>query len=181
MEVSPSGLGELLILSPQKFEDERGFFFEAWRQEAFDKLVGRNVVFVQENVSFSRRGVLRGLHFQRDPHAQGKLVSVPSGTIFDVAVDLRSGSRTFGRHFATELSSGHHRMLWIPEGFAHGFLVLSETAVVHYKTTRPYAPDCEGGIRWNDPDLAISWPLEGGQPLVSAKDAAAPLFAEFVP
>jgi dTDP-4-dehydrorhamnose 3,5-epimerase len=178
MESFPVSIEGLLLLAPRKFEDDRGYFFEAWRQDVFDKLAGREIVFRQDNVSFSRRGVLRGLHFQREPQTQGKLVSVPEGRIFDVAVDLRPGSRTFGRHMAAVLSSEDHRMLWIPEGFAHGFLVLSATALVHYKTTRPYAPQCEAAIRWNDPALAISWPLGGGEPLVSAKDASAPFFSE---
>jgi len=178
MEIIATGIEGVLLLAPRKFEDDRGFFFEAWRQDTFDELVGRNVGFVQDNVSFSGRGVLRGLHFQREPQAQGKLVSVPAGKIFDVAVDLRPGSRTFGRHVTAELSADDHRMLWIPEGFAHGFLVLSETAIVNYKTTRPYAPGLEGAIRWNDPDLAIPWATEGRHPLVSSKDAAAPFFSE---
>lgn len=177
MEIFPAGIEGLFFLSPRRFGDDRGFFFEAWRQDVFDRLTGQEIVFRQDNVSLSRRGVLRGLHFQREPQAQGKLVSVLSGKIFDVAVDLRPGSSTLGRHVAAELSSDDQRMLWIPEGFAHGFLVLSETALVHYKATRPYAPESEAAIRWNDPDLAIPWPLDGGQPIVSAKDAAAPFFS----
>ena len=178
MEINSLGIEGLLLLSPRKFEDERGFFFEAWRKDAFDRLIGRSIDFVQDNVSFSRCGVLRGLHFQREPHAQGKLVSVSSGRIFDVAVDLRRGSPTFGRHAAVELSSQDSRMLWVPEGFAHGFLVLSDEATVHYKTTRPYAPEHEGAVRWNDPELAIEWPLDGKKPIISPKDAAAPTLAK---
>jgi dTDP-4-dehydrorhamnose 3,5-epimerase len=178
MESFPVSIEGLLLLAPRKFEDDRGYFFEAWRQDVFDKLAGREIVFRQDNVSFSRRGVLRGLHYQRAPQAQGKLVSVSSGKIFDVAVDLRTDSPSFGRHVALELSAEDQRMLWIPEGFAHGFLVLSQTAMVHYKTTRPYAPDLEGAIRWNDPDLAIPWPMGSAKPLLSPKDEAAPLFKE---
>ena len=173
MEVTSLGMEGLLLLSPRKFEDERGFFFEAWRKDAFDRLIGRSIDFVQDNVSFSRGGVLRGLHFQREPAAQGKLVSVSSGRIFDVAVDLRLGSLTFGQHAAVELSSQDNRKLWVPEGFAHGFLVLSEEATVHYKTTHPYAPEHEGAVRWDDPDLAIEWPLSGVKPIISPKDRMA--------
>ncbi len=178
MELQTLGLEGPILCQPAKFEDERGFFFEAWRQEVFDALVGRRVVFTQDNVSFSRRGVLRGLHLQREPQAQGKLVSVSSGKIFDVAVDLRTDSPNLGRHISVELSAEDQRMLWIPEGFAHGFLVLSESAMVHYKTTRPYAPDLESTIRWDDPDLAVPWPLGSAKPLLSPKDATAPFFKE---
>jgi len=177
---SPTNLPEVLLITPECFSDKRGHFFEAWRKDAFDRLIGRSVIFEQDNVSFSRRGVLRGLHFQRAPHAQGKLVSVSSGRIFDVAVDLRRGSATFGRHAVVELSSQNNGTLWVPEGFAHGFLVLSDEATVNYKTTCPYAPEYEGAIRWNDPDLAIPWPLENGWPIVSPKDNKAAFLADIL-
>jgi len=178
MKAFPVGIEGLLLFAVRKFADARGYFFESWSQENFDRLAGRKVGFCQDNVSRSQKDVLRGLHFQREPSAQGKLVSVLSGRIFDVAVDLRPGSPTFAQHYAVELHSEDNTMLWIPEGFAHGFLVMSETALVHYKVTKPYSPRHEGSIRWDDPSLAIPWPLEGRSPVVSDKDGQAPLLAE---
>jgi dTDP-4-dehydrorhamnose 3,5-epimerase len=162
----------VVILEPKVFGDERGFFMESFNEATFAKAVGRTVHFVQDNHSRSRRGVLRGLHFQRSPHAQGKLVRVTHGEVFDVAVDIRSGSSTFGKWVGVELTGQNQRQLWIPPGLAHGFLVLSDSADFLYKTTEYYVPSAEGCIRWNDPDLGIDWPLNGMQPELSAKDAA---------
>lgn len=172
MEVNETELPGLLLLRPRVYRDERGFFLESWNQRVFDELIGRPVVFVQDNFIHSIRGVLRGLHYQISPHAQGKLISVESGEIFDAVVDLRRESPTFGKSLALLLKATDHTMVWIPPGFAHGFLVLSEFANVSYKATAYYSTQHERCIRWNDPELGINWPLDGFQPLVSAKDAA---------
>lgn len=156
------------------FADERGFFFESFHQQRFDEAVGGHVEFVQDNHSRSARGVLRGLHYQLPPAAQGKLVRVTRGAVFDVAVDVRRSSPAFGRWVGYELSEDNFRQLWIPEGFAHGFLALTDGAEVQYKTTAYYAPDLDRSIRWDDPDIGIEWPLTDLEPIVSAKDAAAP-------
>ncbi|MGZ5214823.1 MAG: dTDP-4-dehydrorhamnose 3,5-epimerase [Caldimonas sp.] len=177
MKVTPTDIEGVLVFEPQVFGDSRGFFLESFNQQAFDAALGRHVAFVQDNHSRSARGVLRGLHWQDPPHAQGKLVRVVSGAVFDVAVDVRSGSPTFGRWFGTELSGANHRQLWIAPGLAHGFLVLSDSADFLYKTTEYYAPAAERTIRWDDPDLAIAWPGLGMVPIVSAKDAAGLAFA----
>jgi len=174
MKVIPTDLPEVLILEPRVFGDERGFFMESYNARAFNEAVGYDVQFVQDNHSHSECGVLRGLHYQLPPDAQGKLVRVTSGRVFDVAVDMRRGSRRFGKWVGVELSSENHRQLWIPEGFAHGFLVLSETADFLYKTTNYYAPRAERAVRWNDADLGIPWPVTGTEPRLSGKDAAAP-------
>jgi dTDP-4-dehydrorhamnose 3,5-epimerase len=174
MKVTPTALPEVLLLEPQVFGDDRGLFFESFNQRAFDDAVGRHVAFVQDNHSRSQRGVLRGLHYQLPPHAQGKLVRVTAGRVFDVAVDMRAGSASFGRWAGSELSAENHRQLWIPPGFAHGFLVLSDSADFLYKTTDYYAPQCEGAVRWDDERLAIEWPDVGCPPVLSAKDSAAP-------
>jgi dTDP-4-dehydrorhamnose 3,5-epimerase len=181
MKVTPTALPGVLILEPKLFGDERGFFLESFNQRAFDAAVGRPVGFVQDNHSRSQRGVLRGLHYQLPPHAQGKLVRVAAGAVFDVAVDMRRTSPTFGRWTGCELSAQNQRQLWIPPGFAHGFLVLSESADFLYKTTDYYAPQAEAALRWDDPQLGIDWPLAGLTPLLSGKDAAAPLLAEARP
>lgn len=178
MDVESTNLEGVLILRPKIFHDDRGFFLESWNKEAFDRAVGRDVRFVQDNHSRSRRGVLRGLHYQIDPAAQAKLVTVMQGTIFDVAVDLRSGSPTFGQWIGEELCGERRFSLWIPEGFAHGFLVLSETADVLYKTTDFYSPAHERCIRWNDPTLAVRWPADELEPVISPKDACGALFSE---
>jgi dTDP-4-dehydrorhamnose 3,5-epimerase len=180
--------GELdgpLLLTPQVFGDERGFFFESWNQGRFAAALGlapeQAPLFVQDNHSRSARGVLRGLHFQLPPHPQGKLVRCVVGQIFDVAVDLRRGSASFGQWAGAFLSAENKQQLWLPPGFAHGFLTLSEQAEVLYKTTDFWSRDCERAIRWDDPELAIAWPLEalaGAEPQLSEKDAAAPLLAE---
>ncbi|HEX8240190.1 MAG TPA: dTDP-4-dehydrorhamnose 3,5-epimerase [Allosphingosinicella sp.] len=177
MLIEQTGLAQLLVLTPRFHRDERGFFTESFNSRAFAEATGADVQFVQDNHSRSSRGVLRGLHYQLPPHAQGKLVRVVSGEIFDVAVDLRADSPTFGRWFGTVLSAEKGNQLWIPAGFAHGFLTLSETADVLYKATDYYAPDCERTLAWNDPAIAIDWPL-GVEPLLSAKDSAAPFLAQ---
>ena len=174
MKATATELPEVLILEPQVFGDARGFFMESFSQRGFDEAVGRHVEFVQDNHSRSARGVLRGLHYQLAPHAQGKLVRVTSGAVFDVAVDMRRSSPRFGRWTGMELSADNHRQLWIPPGFAHGFLVLSESADFLYKTTAYYALACESGVRWDDPTLGIAWPLDGQAPTCSAKDSQAP-------
>lgn len=176
MKVTATELPGVLVLEPRVFRDDRGFFVESFNQRAFDEAVGRHVQFVQDNQSRSSKGVLRGLHFQRPPHMQGKLVRVTSGVIFDVAVDLRRRSRTFGRWTGVELSDTNGRQLWIPEGFAHGFVVMSATADVQYKTTDYYAPASEGSVRYDDPTIAIEWPSVGTEFILSPKDAAAGAF-----
>jgi dTDP-4-dehydrorhamnose 3,5-epimerase len=174
MKVTPTAIEGVLIIEPKVFGDERGFFFESFNQRAFNEAVGHTVDFVQDNHSRSAKGVLRGLHFQRPPHAQGKLVRVTQGSVFDVVVDIRPDSPTFGRWVGAELSGANHRQMWIPAGLAHGFLVTSDSADFLYKTTDYYRPESEGSVRWDDPDLAIAWPLDGITPALSAKDAAAP-------
>lgn len=169
MKVTSSAIPEVLIIEPRVFEDSRGFFFEAYNRKQM-ATAGVAYDFVQDNQSFSKRHVLRGLHYQIGK-PQGKLVRVVSGEIFDVAVDCRRSSPTFRKFVAEILSSHNRKALWIPEGFAHGFLVLSETAEVLYKTTEFYAPECERTIVWDDPELAISWP-RGIEPVLSEKDRA---------
>lgn len=176
MRVTPLSLPEVLVLEPQVFGDERGFFFESFRKSRFAEAAGRDIEFVQDNHSRSARNVLRGLHYQAAPHAQGKLVRVVGGKIFDVAVDIRPRSPNFGCWAGATLSSDNFRQIWVPEGFAHGFVVLSETAEVIYKTTDYYAPSHERSILWNDAAIGIQWPIEG-EPILSAKDAVAPLLA----
>jgi dTDP-4-dehydrorhamnose 3,5-epimerase len=173
MNVETTAIEGVLVLQPKVFGDARGFFLESFNQKVFDEAVGRHVDFVQDNHSRSARGVLRGLHFQRGEKAQGKLVRVVAGAVFDVAVDIRRDSPTFGRWVGVELSADNHRQMWVPPGLAHGFLVLSPTADFLYKTTEFYSPQHEGAVRWDDPDLAIAWPDVGAPPTLSAKDAAA--------
>lgn len=171
MNVTPTAIPEVLILEPKVFGDARGFFFESFNQKVFNQATGLDLQFVQDNHSRSAKGVLRGLHYQLPPHAQGKLVRVVRGAVFDVAVDIRKSSPTFGRWVGVELSEDNHRQLWIPPGFAHGFLTLSESAEFLYKTTDYYAPQHEGCIAWNDPTIAIQWPHDV-EPQLSAKDQA---------
>lgn len=180
MKVTPTAIPDVLLIEPKVFGDERGFFLESFNQKAFDAAVGRHVAFVQDNHSRSAKGVLRGLHYQLPPHAQGKLVRVTRGAVFDVAVDNRRDSPTYGRWVGVELSGENHRQLWIPPGLAHGFLVTSESADFLYKTTEFYTPTAERAIRWDDPALAIEWPLDGLTPTLSAKDLAAPALADLV-
>jgi dTDP-4-dehydrorhamnose 3,5-epimerase len=170
MKAIPTAIPEVVVIEPRVFGDARGFFFESWNRRAFAQIAGRDWEFVQDNHSGSARHVLRGLHYQvRQP--QGKLVRVVAGEVFDVAVDLRRSSPTFGRWVGERLSARNRRMMWVPPGFAHGFLVLSETAEFLYKTTDYYAPEHERTLLWNDPALGIGWPLEG-EPLLKPKDAA---------
>jgi dTDP-4-dehydrorhamnose 3,5-epimerase len=165
------------IIEPRVFNDARGYFMEAWKQEEFNEHIGR-VDFIQDNESKSSFGVLRGLHYQKGEASQAKLVRVIKGKVLDVAVDIRRSSPTFGKHVMVELSEGNKRQFFIPHGFAHGFLVLSQEAIFTYKVDRPYAPQAEAGIRWNDPDLAIEWPIDPGQVQTSAKDLVQPLFKD---
>lgn len=169
MKVTATCLADVLILEPKVFSDERGFFFESFNQKTFEEATGMGVQFVQDNHSRSGRGVLRGLHYQIE-QSQGKLVRVVSGAVFDVAVDLRRSSATFGRWVGVELSEANRRQLWIPPGFAHGFFTLSDTADFLYKTSDYYNPRHERCIAWNDPVLAIEWPLGGSLPKLSIKD-----------
>ena len=176
MKLIHTAIPDVLIIEPKVFGDQRGFFYESFNRRQFASLIGRDLDFVQDNHSRSEKNVLRGLHFQIQ-QAQGKLVRVIQGAVFDVAVDIRKSSPTFGQHVAIELSAENQRMLWVPEGFAHGFLVTSATAEFLYKTTNYYAPEYERSIAWNDPALAIPWPIEGA-PSLSAKDQQAPLLAD---
>ena len=176
MEAKRLAIADVILIEPRVFGDARGYFLESYNQRAFDAAVGRTVRFVQDNHSRSAQRVLRGLHYQiRQP--QGKLVRATAGEIFDVAVDLRRDSPTFGRWVGEILSADNKRQLWVPEGFAHGFVVLSEFAEVQYKATDYYAPEHERCIAWNDPELGIAWPLEG-EPVLSAKDAAGVAFSQ---
>ena len=169
MKVVKTDISDVLIFEPKVFGDDRGFFFESFNQKTFMEAVGRKVTFVQDNHSKSACGVLRGLHYQLDPYAQGKLVRCVVGEVFDVAVDIRKNSTTFGKWVGVNLSADNKRQLWIPEGFAHGFLVLSETAEFVYKTTNYYNPESDRGIIWNDEDISIEWPLVR-DPILSHKD-----------
>ena len=201
MQYQRLSIPDVILFTPSVFGDERGFFFESFNERSFvdalssavsngesnsaSSVVGSGLSsnvssvasFVQDNHSKSSRGVLRGLHYQLPPAAQGKLVRVVQGEVFDVAVDIRRGSMTFGQWVGTVLNADNKQQLWIPPGFAHGFVTLSDTAEFLYKTTDFYAPECEQAIAWNDPTLAIDWQLDG-EPLVSAKDAAAPNFVD---
>ncbi|ATX92610.1 dTDP-4-dehydrorhamnose 3,5-epimerase [Citrobacter portucalensis] len=169
MNVIQTEIPDVLIFEPKVFGDERGFFMESFNQKLFEEIVGRKVDFVQDNHSSSSKGVLRGLHYQLPPYAQAKLVRCVVGEVFDVAVDIRKGSPTFGKWVGVHLSAENKRQLWIPEGFAHGFLVLSDKAEFLYKTNNYYSPNHEMGILWCDVDLAISWPLES-EIFLSKKD-----------
>lgn len=168
MKIVTTKIPEVLIIEPKIFGDERGFFFESFNENKFQNSTGVNVKFVQDNHSKSSKGVLRGLHYQIS-QPQGKLVRVTSGEVFDVAVDVRKSSATFGQWVGVLLSSANHRQLWVPEGFAHGFVVLSDTAEFLYKTTDYYAPEFERSIRWDDPEIAIEWPIDF-EPQLSEKD-----------
>ena len=176
MKVIATSIPDLIIIEPTVFGDERGFFFESYNQRKFNELIGRDVEFVQDNHSLSVKNVLRGLHYQIQ-QPQGKLIRVVQGAVFDVAVDIRRRSPTFGQHVAVELSAENKRMIWIPEGFAHGFLVLSETAECIYKVTDFWAPQFERCFIWNDPTVGIKWPLEGA-PALSDKDMQGKAFSE---
>lgn len=177
MKVTKTSLDGVVVIEPRCFEDARGYFFESYVQAQFDAAV-RTVRFVQDNESASLRGVVRGLHFQRGKDAQSKLVRVVAGEVWDVAVDLRRGSPTFGRYHAEVLSAENRRQLFIPRGFAHGFAVLSDRATMQYKCDRAYAPASEGGVAWNDPALAIPWPIIAEEAILSPKDSCLPLLAD---
>ena len=177
MEVIKTWIPDVLIIEPRVFRDPRGYFFEAWSQREFDTLV-RPVRFVQDNESCSSYGVVRGLHFQKGEFSQSKLVRVVEGTVLDIAVDIRRGSPTFGRHVAVELTADSHRQLFIPRGFAHGFSVLSERAVFQYKCDAYYAPQAESAIAWDDPFLAIDWKVPPVDIILSEKDRHHPLLAD---
>lgn len=176
--VIETAIPEVLVFEPRIFGDERGYFLESFRKEVFEKCTGLSAGFVQDNESMSHYGVLRGLHYQRAPHTQGKLVRVVSGVVMDVAVDIRKGSPTFGKHVAVRLDSELKRSMWIPRGFAHGFVVLSGEAVFSYKCDNYYNPEADAGIRWNDPALGIDWGVDDDAVVVSEKDANLPLLSE---
>jgi len=177
MEIIKTPLAGLMLIKPGVFEDERGYFFESYNRDKF-LAHGIDVTFLQDNESKSRKGVLRGLHFQKPPFAQGKLVRVIRGAVLDVAVDIRAGSPTYGKWDSALLTGQNKHMFWIPEGFAHGFLTLEDDTVFFYKCTNLYNKESEGSIRWNDPDLNITWNTK--DPLISEKDQQAPLFRDFV-
>ena len=177
MEYIETKIKGVFIIEPKVFQDARGYFMEAWKQAEFDEHVGRTV-FIQDNESKSSFGVLRGLHYQKGDASQAKLVRVIKGKVLDVAVDIRKSSPTFGQHVMVELSEENKRQFFIPRGFAHGFLVMSEEAIFTYKVDNPYAPQCDAGIRWNDPDLGIEWPIDPAQVLTSEKDLKQPLLKD---
>lgn len=181
ISVTPTALPEVLIVEPKVFGDTRGFFVESWNEARFNEATGNTLRFVQDNHSRSSRGVLRGLHYQLHPHAQGKLVRCVAGAVFDVAVDMRKSSANFGKWVGVELSAENQKQMWIPPGFAHGFMVVSDTADFLYKTTGFYAPQAEGALRWDDPTVGVAWPDVGCTPLLADKDAKAPLLAEALP
>ncbi len=176
MNVIKTALDGVVIIEPDVFADERGFFMETFEEKRYQEVLGIAERFVQDNLSFSKKGVLRGLHYQAPPFGQGKLVSVPLGRVLDVAADIRHGSPMFGRYVSVELSDENHRQLFVPAGFAHGFLVLSEEALFSYKCTNAYSKEHERGILWNDPELRIEWGV--ADPLVSEKDQASPLLKD---
>ena len=177
MEYIETKIKGVFIIEPKVFQDARGYFMEAWKQAEFDEHVGRTV-FIQDNESKSSFGVLRGLHYQKGDASQAKLVRVIKGKVLDVAVDIRKSSPTFGQHVMVELSEENKRQFFIPRGFAHGFLVLSDEAIFTYKVDNPYAPQCDAGIRWNDPDLGIEWPIDPAKVLTSEKDLKQPLLKD---
>lgn len=180
MKLKETNISGLVVIEPDVFHDGRGCFFESFSARKFEELTGLKVDFVQDNESHSVYGTVRGLHFQTGDHAQAKLVRVVSGRVLDVAVDLREGSPTFGRHFSIELSGENRLQMFIPKGFAHGFSVLSETAVFQYKCDSYYAPQAEGALMWNDPDLAIDWNIPMEDVLVSEKDSRNKTFKEYL-
>ena len=177
MEYIKTEIEGVFIIEPKVFNDARGYFMEAWKQQEFNEHIGK-VDFIQDNESKSSFGVLRGLHYQKGELSQAKLVRVIKGKVLDVAVDIRKSSPTFGKHVMVELSEENKRQFFIPRGFAHGFLVLSEEAIFTYKVDNPYAPQAETGIRWNDPDLAIEWPIDFSQVQTSEKDLKQPFFKD---
>ena len=177
MKFTPLAIPEVVLIEPKVFGDSRGFFLESFKQDLFNEATGTNSEFIQDNHSRSSKGVLRGLHYQLPPFAQGKLVRVITGSVFDVAVDIRRGSSTFGKWVGAELTAENHKQLWIPPGFAHGFVVLSDTADFVYKTTAYYAPQTDRGILWNDKDIGIEWPQLDIPFSLSDKDQKQPQLA----
>lgn len=177
MNIIKTAIEGVVIIEPKVFNDERGYFFESYNQKNFNSLV-KEITFVQDNESCSQYGVIRGLHFQKSPYAQSKLVRVVKGRVLDVAVDIRHGSPTFGKHVKVELTENNHLQFFIPKGFAHGFAVLSETAVFQYKCDNFYAPQSEGAIAWDDPDLAIDWQIPQDKIILSKKDSNHPMLKD---
>ena len=177
MEYKKTAIKGVYVIEPRVFNDARGYFFEAWKQEEFEAHIGK-VNFIQDNESKSSRGVLRGLHYQKGDFSQAKLVRVIKGRVLDVAVDIRKSSPTFGQHVMVELSEDNKRQFFIPRGFAHGFLVMSDEAIFTYKVDNVYAPQAEAGIRWNDPALGIDWPIDPQEVLTSEKDLKQPMLGE---
>ncbi|MGI6243919.1 MAG: dTDP-4-dehydrorhamnose 3,5-epimerase [Prevotella sp.] len=177
MKVITTDIDGVVIIEPRIFKDERGYFYESWNKKEFDEKV-RPIDFVQDNQSKSSYGVLRGLHFQKGEHSQSKLVRVVKGSVLDVAVDIRKGSPTFGQHVAVKLTEDNHRQFFIPRGFAHGFSVLSETAIFQYKCDNLYCKESEGAIAWNDPELGIDWHIPADKVILSEKDAHHPLLKD---
>lgn len=178
MNIIPTEIEGVLVIEPRIFQDSRGYFFESFNQREFEEKVGK-VTFVQDNESKSCYGVIRGLHFQKGEHAQSKLVRVVEGKVLDVAVDLRPGSETFGKHVAVELSGENHRQFFIPKGFAHGFSVLSEEVIFQYKCDNLYCPSSEGAIAWDDPDLGIDWKVPADKAILSEKDKNHPRLKDY--
>ena len=177
MEFKKTSIDGVYVIEPRIFTDARGYFFEAWKQAEFEEHIGK-VNFVQDNESKSSRGVLRGLHYQKGDYSQAKLVRVIKGCVLDVTVDIRKSSPTFGQHVMVELSGENKRQFFIPRGFAHGFLVLSDEAIFTYKVDNVYAPQADAGIRWNDPALGINWPIDPKEVLTSEKDLKQPLLKD---
>lgn len=178
MTAIPTDINDVIIIEPMVLKDDRGVFFESFQQQKFNDLIGDAITFVQENESISKKGVLRGLHFQKPPFAQGKLVRVISGSVLDIAVDIRKNSSTYGKHVAIELSAANKRQLWIPAGFAHGFVALEDDTVFQYKCTNYYNKNAEDALLWNDETLGINWNIQ--QPILSPKDELAASFNSFV-
>lgn len=178
MTITPTIIPDVLIIEPKLFGDDRGYFFESFNAKAFSEATGMNITFVQDNESKSKFGVLRGLHFQKPPFAQSKLVRVVKGSVLDVAVDIRKGSPTFGKHVSVELTEDNHLQFFIPRGFAHGFAVLSPEAIFQYKCDNYYAPQSEGAIAWDDPELGIDWRIPLDSVILSPKDAHHPTLSD---
>lgn len=179
MEVIKTGIDGVFIIEPKVFGDARGYFFESFNAKEFAEKTGRHITFVQDNESSSRYGVLRGLHFQLPPYTQSKLVRVVKGRVIDVVVDIRKGSPTYGKYEMCELTEENHRQFFVPKGMAHGFAVLSETAIFQYKCDDFYHPEAEGAIAWNDPDIAINWPVPTADIILSEKDKHHPFLRDF--
>lgn len=178
MKFIPQSIPDVILCEPKVHGDHRGYFTETFRQDLFEEAVGHKVAFVQDNESSSARGVLRGLHFQLPPHAQSKLVRVIKGAVLDIAVDIRKGSPTFGRYVAAELTEENKHQLFVPRGFAHGFVVLSDQAIFAYKVDNYYSPECDRGLAWNDPEIGIDWHTPAAQVQLSDKDTRQPRLAE---